>query len=244
MSAWQEIGRGRAPGGGELSLHRNGDEFSIRVDGQVLMISHGHVSEVRLAEIACQSLPEEDAARVLVGGLGMGFSLRAALDVLPPGAQVIVAEIAPCVVEWNQTVLAHLAGQPLLDPRVEVRVMDVAELIRTTRVRFHAIVLDIDNGPQGLTRAGNHGLYTETGLITVRRALKPGGCLAVWSTTRNQGFERRMAHAGFMCEVHPCETGASRTAAVIYLGRIEPPGAAWSKLQTGAQRRHRRMKIR
>lgn len=222
MLPWQEIARDRAPGGGVLSLHRRGDEHVIRIDGEVLMSSTGHASEERLAEIACAPLATRPAPRVLIGGLGMGFTLRAALASLPADAAVVVAEIAPCVIAWCRTELAHLAGDAMVDPRVTVEATDVSALLRSTTIRFDAILLDVDNGPQGLTRTANHALYGDTGLSTARRALRPGGCLAVWSAARHPDFERRLARAGFACEVHQARGRGPGlgTRHIVYVARL------------------------
>jgi spermidine synthase len=245
MIPWQEVARERVPGGGELSLHRRGDEFVIRVDGSELMRSGVHGSEQRLAELGCAHLDRAERPRVLIGGLGMGYTLRRALDILPGGAQVTVAELAGCVVEWNRGPLAHLAGDPLRDPRVDVAIADVGQLMRTTKVRFDTILLDVDNGPQGLTRPGNHSLYAETGLITARRALHHGGCLAVWSAAHHAEFERRLGRAGFQCAVHPVRARKSGGARhFIYVGRIDTRTSAWAKLQGGSPRPRRRKPAR
>jgi spermidine synthase len=241
MIPWQEVARDRVPGGGELSLHRRGDEFVIRVDGSELMHSLVHGSEERLAELGCAHLAQAERPRVLIGGLGMGFTLSKTLDILPRTAEITIAELAPCVVEWNRGPLAHLTGDPLRDPRVRVEVTDVGKLMRTTQTRFDAILLDVDNGPQGLTRPANQSLYSETGLITARRALCHGGCLAVWSAAHHHDFDRRLGRAGFQCEVHPVRARDGRGPRhVVYVGRIDSRASAWAKLQTGSPRRRKR----
>jgi len=194
---WQELGRARAPDGGELVLRQRGGDYEIRVDGFDLMSNRAHGSEEELARLACAHVTAAEAPRVLVGGLGMGYTLRATLDVLPPGAQVVVAEIVPAVVEWNRGPLAPLAGCPLDDPRSAVHVGDVGALLRTTTVRFDAIMLDVDNGPQSLVRKGNQLLYSPVGLQTTKNALRRGGMLAVWSSDRSSTFETRLRKAGF-----------------------------------------------
>jgi len=216
MKPWIELGRARAPGGGELTLHQRDREFVIRVDGTELMSSRLHGSEERLAEVGCP--PGAAAPRVLVGGLGMGFTLRAALDALPANARVVVAEISDAVVDWNRAALAPLAGAPLSDPRVTVHVGDVGDAMRDER--FDAILLDVDNSPHALTRPGNGALYSERGLAVARRALRPGGRLAVWSAVRAPAFERRLRRGGFAVEVHAAKARGDRGGAthIIYVG--------------------------
>ena len=202
MIPWETLGKERAPDGGELILYRRGGEFMIRVDGRELMSSRTHGSEDVLAELACAGLKDLEAPRVLVGGLGLGFTLRAALDVLPSAARVVVAEIVPAVVEWNRGPVGPLAGRPLEDHRVAVVVKDVGAVLRRTKERFDAILLDVDNGPAALTRKGNHGLYVETGLVATRAALRPGGVLAVWSAAPDDVFVRRLERARFAVSTH------------------------------------------
>lgn len=220
MIPWRELARAQAPGGGQLSLHQRGDELVIRIDGDELMSSRRHESEQRLAELACADIDRSTGVRALVGGLGMGFTLRATLDQLTDEAQVVVAEISAPVLQWNRQYLGHLADEPLADARVTAEVADVAQLIRTTRVRFDAILLDIDNGPQGLTRRANHALYTNAGLTAILRALRPGGCLGLWSASRHDEFERRLGRVGFAASRHNARSTRKGGAKhVIYLGR-------------------------
>lgn len=221
---WRELARARAPGGGALSLHQRGDELVIRIGGKDLMSSRQHASEERLAELGCAECARSNGARVLVGGLGMGYTLRAALDQLSPDAQVVVAEISAPVVDWHREFLGHLASEPLADPRVTVAVDDVARVIRTAKVRFDAILLDIDNGPQALTRRGNHALYTTAGLTAIHRTLRSGGCMCLWSAARHDEFERRLHRAGFEVARHRARAHATGRGArhVIYVGRASP----------------------
>jgi spermidine synthase len=197
MIPWEILGRARAPEGGELVLYRRGGEFVIRVGGRELMSSRAHGSEEELAALACRDLPP--GARVLVGGLGLGYTLRATLDRLPADGRVAVAEIVPAVIEWNRGPLAALAGRPLDDPRVTVEAADVGQLVRRGP-RWDAILLDVDNGPVALTRKGNHGLYSQPGLMAARAALRPRGVLAVWSAAPDRRFVGRLRKAGFSAE--------------------------------------------
>ncbi|MCB9561962.1 MAG: hypothetical protein H6709_13690 [Kofleriaceae bacterium] len=224
MKPWRELARARADGGGVLSLHRRDDEVVVRVDGQELMSTRRHGSEDRLAEVGCAGLV---APRVLIGGLGLGFTLRATLALLD-GAEadagagagtVVVAEISPELVAWNRTLVGAGAAAALADPRVEIRVGDVADAMATPG-RFDVILLDVDNSPHALTRPGNQVLYGTRGLATARAALGPGGRLAVWSASRHPDFERRLGAAGFAVEVHGARASGGRGSShTIYLGR-------------------------
>jgi spermidine synthase len=201
MIPWELLGRARVPGSkSELSLHRHGADFSLRCDGLELMNSRTHGSEDALADLACMRIADRKSARVLVGGLGMGFTLAAALRGLPADAEVVLSELVPEVVQWNRTCLADLAGRPLDDARVAVRELDVARVLREQKAAFDAILLDVDNGPEGFTRVSNDGLYGEKGLAAARAALRPAGVLAVWSAGPDRAFAQRLARAGFGVE--------------------------------------------
>jgi spermidine synthase len=198
MIPWEFLGSARATGDGEeLSLYRRGNEFSIRVKTCQLMGSSAYGSEEALAELACARLVGRPRSRILIGGLGMGYTVGAALRHLGPESQVVVAELVPAVVEWNRGPLADLAGRPLEDPRVTVRVIDVARILRAEKDAFDAILLDVDNGPEGLTRKGNDWLYAQVGLETALAALRPAGVLGVWSSHSNRAFTRRLRRVGF-----------------------------------------------
>ncbi|MEZ4401033.1 MAG: hypothetical protein R3B06_13495 [Kofleriaceae bacterium] len=197
MKPWIELARERPPGSGELSLHQRDRELVIRVDGQELMSTRSAGSEEALATIGCAG---HGAGRVLIGGLGLGFTLRAALAALGPAAQVTVAEISPLLVEWNRTVVGPAAAAALADPRVTVHVGDVAAAMPPGA--WDAILLDVDNSPHALTRPANAGLYAGPGLARAHAALRPGGRLAVWSAAPYPAFERRLATAGFAVTLH------------------------------------------
>lgn len=198
MIPWQQLGRATVPGqDAPLLLFQRGTEFVIRIGPLALMSSIAHGSEEALAELACARLVDHAHARVLIGGLGMGFTLAAALRQLAPTAQVVVAELVPVVVEWNRGPLAHLADRPLADRRVSVWEGDVADRIREQDAAFDAILLDVDDGPNGLTRNSNDWLYSPPGLRTALAALREGGVLGVWSVAPDPGFTRRLARAGF-----------------------------------------------
>ncbi len=193
MIPWLKLDAARGPDGAEISLWRRGDEIVVRAGGADLMSNRCHGSEDALAELGCAGLPA--APVVLVGGLGMGFTLRAALAVLPPGARVVVAEIFPAVVEWLRGPIGR--GDLLDDPRVSVEPRDAAEVLRESEARFDAVLLDADNGPAALTIPGNVRLYSRAGLAAAHRALRPGGRLAVWSAGDDTAFTARLHRAGF-----------------------------------------------
>jgi len=184
-----------------MALTRRDREYIILADGKPLMSSRMHGSEEALATLACERAGTLDDPCVLVGGLGMGFTLRAALNVLPPGATMIVAELVPAVVEWNRGPLAPLAERPLEDRRVRVFEGDVLDALRGNRAGFDAVILDVDNGPRAFTDASNAALYTNEGIATARGALRDNGVLAVWSAWEDRKFEQRLRYAGFTVKV-------------------------------------------
>ena len=203
MIPWENLDSTQVPGDGqEMSLHRRGEEFSIRVDGLELMNSRAHGSEEALASLACAKIKDRTNARLLIGGLGMGFTTRAALGKLGGKGKITVAELVPAVVNWNRTHLSHLAGHPLKDRRVSIREQDVADILRSGHSAYDAILLDVDNGPEGLTHKGNDWLYSASGLGATHDALRPGGVLAVWSAGTNRAFIKRMQKAGFRVKEH------------------------------------------
>ncbi len=198
MNPWKLLGRAQTPGGGaELVLRQRDTEFSIRADNLELMNSRVYGSEEAMAKLGCQNLSKHPRPRVLIGGLGMGYSVRTALDILGDDAQVVVAELVPAVVEWNRGVLADLAGRPLDDRRVELHVGDVAQLIKTARGEYDAIMIDVDNGAEAIVRKGNDWLYSLPGLTTTYAALRPGGIMAMWSAGPQPAFVRLLRRAGF-----------------------------------------------
>jgi len=201
MKPWEILGQARTPDGATMTLTRSGNEHVIRVDGQHLMSSRMHGSEDALAALACAQARVLARPKVLVGGLGMGFTLRATLDLLPPDARVVVVELLPAVVMWNRSLLGDLAGHPLGDPRVKIEVADVGAVMRASSGRFDAVILDVDNGPSAFTSMDNDGLYDEQGLAAARAALTPAGVLAVWSAKDDRRFQERLRRSGFRVEV-------------------------------------------
>ena len=207
MTPWVHLDTAQVPGGGTLKLARRGAEFSIRLDGAELMNSRLSGSEAALATLAFARLGA--AARVLIGGLGMGFTLRAALAVAGPDARLEVVEIAPAVIAWARGPMAALHGDSLDDPRVTLTQADVAATIAAGPARYDAILLDVDNGPEAMSRRANDALYADGGLRAARRALRPGGVLAVWSVARDPAFTRRLRNAGFATEEHTVRASAT-----------------------------------
>jgi spermidine synthase len=195
---WVHLDTAAVPGEQDtLRLMQRGDEFSIVVGTIELMNSRRSSSEEALAALACARLRDRPEARILIGGLGMGFTLRAALDGLGPAARVVVAEIVPAVAAWARGPLAHMVSGSLDDPRVEVLVADVSRVIQSAPARYDAILLDVDNGPEGLTRRANDRLYDIWGLKRARLALRANGILAVWSGGPDRKFKARLQRAGF-----------------------------------------------
>ncbi len=201
MNPWVLLDQTDVPNnGGIMKLYQRAFEFSISVNQEELMNSRMHGSEDALAELACRPLASKANPRVLIGGLGMGFTLRAALDELGTTAAVEVAELVPAVVQWNRTHLAELAGSPLADPRTVVHESDVALVIKNAEAAYDAVMLDVDNGPDGLTHENNDRLYTAGGIKAAVRALKPGGVLGVWSAEPDAAFTKRLRGAGLKVE--------------------------------------------
>lgn len=206
MNRWNVLGIAQIPNdGGELKLSQRGEEFSIRLSGirGELMNSRVHGSEEDLAELGCAHLASKEKAQVLVGGLGMGFTLAAALKSVTPSSTVTVAELIPEVAQWNTEALGECAGRPLDDVRAQVRIGDIAELFNAALAsekhqnEYDAILLDVDNGPEGLTHADNHWLYSQEGLQAIFQHLHAKGMLAVWSAGPDSLFVMRLKKAGF-----------------------------------------------
>ena len=198
MIPWIKIDTSRVPGtDGELRLMRRGAEFSIMLGTNELMNSRLSGSEAALATLAARKLEAIREPHLLIGGLGMGFTLRAALAVLGSGARIVVAELVPAVMAWARGPMAEIFGDSLGDPRVSIDETDVSEIIRSRVSKFDAILLDVDNGPEGLTRKANDALYSSAGLKAAYTALRPGGVLAVWSSGPNAAFSKRLRTAGF-----------------------------------------------
>lgn len=210
MKPWTILARARTPDGGDLTLTEHVSEFAILLNGQSLMSSRMHHSEDALAIIGCRLAKSVAAPRVLVGGLGMGFTLRAALDALPATAEVVVSELVHDVVEWNRGPIGAVANHPLADPRVTVDERDVAETLKLNRGGFDAVLLDVDNSPAAFTVSSNSAIYGDRGLVVARRALRPAGVLAIWSAKDDVRFEGRLKSVGFKVERERVASRAKR----------------------------------
>jgi spermidine synthase len=208
------------PGGGTLRLIQRGDEWSIMLGANELMNSRLSGSEEALAALALERV-DAPAPRVLIGGLGMGFTLRAALAKLAPAGSVVVAELVGAVVDWARGPMAALSAGSLDDPRVDVRIADVVDLIASATATYDAILLDVDNGPDGISHPGNDRLYCAAGLQATRGALRPGGVLALWSSAPDAAFSRRLERSGAAVEevIVRAHRGRSGARHVIWLAR-------------------------
>jgi spermidine synthase len=217
MIPWSLLDTAQIPGGGELRLMQRGAEFSIRLGRDELMNSRLSATEEALATIACRKIQTgkrpNQRPSVLIGGLGMGFTLRAALTVLGKQAHIIVAELVPAVVAWARGPMAKLSGDSLTDPRVRIHEGDVGDLIRSGRLAYDAILLDVDNGPQGMTRKANDRLYDLKGLRAAHTALRPGGVLAVWSSGPDAKFTARLRKTDFKVDEIPLRAKGPRGGA-------------------------------
>jgi spermidine synthase len=220
MIPWAELDCISLPQGGELRLMRRGHEFSIKLGVAELMTSRLFASEAALATLAAEKLTDRPKPRVLIGGLGMGFTLRAALCGFGAEARIVVAELIPAVVRWARGPLAELFGGCLDDRRVELVEADVALLIRAAKPPYDAILLDVDNGPEGMMQPANDHLYSTRGLAAARAALRPGGVLAVWSQGPDRAFATRFEKAGFLVEAKRVRAGGVHGGSrhVIWLG--------------------------
>ena len=202
MQPWEKLATAQAPDKTLLELRRRGHEYLILAGGHDLMSSEDDVSSKALAELGCAHIDRARRARVLVGGLGMGYTLRAALDHTGPSAAVEVAELVPAVAEWNRGPLASLADHPLDDPRTSLHLGDVGARIRAARSHYDAILLDVDNGPDALAHPSNEALYSRRGITEAWTALRPGGALGVWSFSDEPRFTARLERQGFATRVH------------------------------------------
>jgi spermidine synthase len=220
LKKWTLVALSLTPDGKTISLNEHDGSYSIRVDGSELMSTRQHASEETLGQLACAHLGGRRGVRVLVGGLGFGFTLRAVLAAVAPDATVLVAELLAAVIAWNRDAALPLAADALADPRVSVVEQDVFDAIRQGRGSYDGIVLDVDNGPDALSAEDNRRLYDLAGLQLVRAALRPAGRVAFWSAAPDAAFERLMARAGFAVEVRHCRSrehaGRRHT---VFLGR-------------------------
>ncbi len=242
MIPWIKLDTSSIPGGTEeLRLMRRGAEFSIMLGHNELMNSRMSGSEEALATLPCERIRRRRNAHILIGGLGMGFTLRAALAAAPPDASITVAELVPAVTEWARGPMADLHGTSLDDPRVTLHQGDVGELIRSRRSTYDAILLDIDNGPAGLTRTANDSLYDAAGLGLAQAALKPGGVLAIWSAAPDQPFAKLLKKLGFAVEEIRVRATAGRSGArhVIWLASVAAKETHHADSRDSRRVRHR-----
>ncbi|NTU56465.1 MAG: hypothetical protein HGA79_09475 [Anaerolineales bacterium] len=207
------------PDGGEMILYQHDHDFSIKINGHELMNSRQHESEMELARLGCAHLSDHAAPRVLIGGLGMGYTLRQTLDLLEPDASVIVSELLPAVVHWNRDFMGQLNDQPLEDKRTEIVTGDIYQLLSGFKDKFDAILLDIDNGPSAIVDSGNQRLYTPAGIQTFRRALRKNGCLAIWSGVPSKAFEQTLMNCGFHVRRYKLKaySGSNRNSLYVWI---------------------------
>ena len=221
MKRWICLETALMPDGQIISLNEHDGSYSVRINGAELMSTRRHASEEKLAELACAHAAEIRGARVLIGGLGFGFTLKAALSSLRGDAAVVVAEIQAAVIAWNRNPSLPLASDALADARVTVLREDVREVIGKNPGGFDSIILDVDNGPAALSTEGNRRLYDLEGLHMARGALRPKGCLAVWSAGPDAAFGKLLARAGFRVEVQRCRAHAKSGGwHTVFLGRV------------------------
>lgn len=234
-----KLATARTPDGSEVQLVQHDGTYSIKVNGLELMNSRQHESELEMARLGCAALVHHPAPRVLIGGLGLGYTLRQTLDLLGPHARVVVAELLHEVVEWNRTILGDLTNHPLRDERVTIKTGDVVELITHSKGAFDAILLDIDNGPSAFTDPGNQRIYGKAGLQACRRALRDRGSLAIWSSEPSKPFEARLVSAGFHVRRYRAAAYKGGKAASRYIWmasedeRTLPPGGGEPVLSSG-----------
>lgn len=201
MKPFELLGQAVSPDSTVIKLVRRGDEYLILADGVILMSSRMHGSEEALATLACQRVRRLERPSVLIAGLGMGFTLRATLDLLPSDADVVVVELLPAVVQWNRGLLGPLAKCPLNDVRVRAEAGDVAVTLRSSIGQFDAVLLDVDNGPAALSDSNNAGLYDKSGIAAAHASLKKEGVLAIWAAKEDRKFEQRLRDGGFDLQV-------------------------------------------
>lgn len=219
MKARTEIDTAKTPDGSRMVLYQHDGDYFIAISGQELMSSRQHESELELARLGCKALAGQESPTILIGGLGMGYTLSQTLNVLGPQASVMVAELLPAVVNWNNDYLGQLNGHPLKDKRVFLSTVDVVDLIHRSPRGFDAILLDIDNGPSAMTDSGNQRLYGNDGVRACKRALRKKGCLAVWSAHRSSKYEKLLLDNGLhvKCYRVPAYKGSKSRSHFIWV---------------------------
>ena len=225
-----KIAAAPSPDGGTMVLYQHDRNFTIEIDGDDLMLSRHNESELELARLGCAHLAGRKAPSILIGGLGMGYTLRQALDMLGPDSEVVVSELMSTVVEWNREFLGGLNGHPLTDERVELKIGNIVTLISHSRNKFDAILLDIDNGPNAMTYSGNSRLYGYEGIVSCRNALRKKGCLAVWSAGPCKEYEQLLMRCDFHVRRYrvPAYKGSKSQSRFIWVASenkgVLPPG--------------------
>ena len=239
------------PDGGEMVLYQHDHDFSIIVNGEDLMHSRRHESEFELARLGCAHLVgRKRAIRVLIGGLGMGYTLCQTLDMLGPEARVVVGELVPAVAQWNREFFGRLNDNPLADQRVELKIGDIVEIVSEAKNTFDTILLDVDNGPEAMTDSGNLRLYGHEGILACRRALRKKGCLAVWSAKPNKDFEELLMGCGFHVRRYraPAHKGKNARSNFIYVASenksILPVGGGEARIPQGKRSKGRGKRTR
>jgi len=222
MIPFRNLAETRTPDGSRFSLHEHDGEYFLKLNGRQLMGSNLTTSEIMLADLACGYFQSPDRPRILIGGLGLGFSLCRVLEIAGPTAVVVVAELLPEVVAWNREFLSESHGKPLDDPRVKIVTGDVFDCIKKGPGTYDAIILDVDNGPTSFVQAKNSRLYTGKGLALIRAALRPGGRVAIWSAEREPAFLTQLARSGFHAQEYEAKAHerAKRAAYRIYVGEV------------------------
>jgi spermidine synthase len=234
----------KTPDGGEMELFQHDRDFLIKVNGQGLMNSRRHESELELARLGCAHLTNSESPRVLIGGLGMGYTLRQTLDMLGPGATVVVSELLSAVADWNRAYLKDLNGQPLDDKRTQLIIGDIYPLIARSSNQFDAILLDVDNGPSAVTDSGNQRLYSPAGIQACRRALRKPGSLAIWSSEPSKAFEQLLMNCGFHVRRYKGKAHKDGNSKPLYIWvaaedeTILPPGGGEPNLSSKKKPRH------
>ncbi len=248
MKPRRKIAAARTPDGGEMVLYQHDRDFSIMINGLDLMHSRRHESELELARLGCAHLAGRKASTILIGGLGMGYTLRQALDLLSPHAKVVVGELLDSVVQWNREFLGELNGYPLEDERVDLKTGDIVDLISRSKNRFDAILLDIDNGPEAMSDSGNSRLYGYEGILACYRALRKHGCLAVWSAKPSKEFEHLLVSCGFHVRRYrvPAHKGKKSQSHFVWVASEDeiflPPGGGEPRVpfKNKSKGRHKR----
>ncbi len=243
-----KIATARTPDDGRMVLYQHDRDFAIEINGQELMHSRHHESELELARLGCAHLKGCRAPSILIGGLGLGYTLRQALDMLSPHAQVVVGELLGAVVEWNREFLGEPNDWPLRDERVDLQTGDIVELISRSKSRFDSILLDIDNGPNAMTDSGNRRLYDREGIQACRRALRDQGCLAVWSAEPSKKFEQLLMSCSFQVRRFrvPAYKGSKSASRFVWVASeneiVLPPGGGEPRppLRNGSRRNPKR----